>query len=118
MKKELRALFKFIKECYPIELSWARGPTKLWSLNVSSLFRPHALVTEQVLDVADVDAGSIHIRRTLRAKIAQTEVFHAPRLRCGAQTSHRCRQLCPIRIIITASRTSTDPSACPGLSRV
>jgi len=77
MKKELRALFEFIKECYPIELSWARGPTKLWSLNISSLFRPHALVTEQVLDVADVDAGSIHIRRTLRAKIAQTEVFHA-----------------------------------------
>ena len=76
-KKELRALFEFIKECYPIELSWARGPTKLWSLNISSLFRPHALVTEQVLDVADVDAGSIHIRRTLRAKIAQTEVFYA-----------------------------------------
>jgi len=47
------------------------------ALNVSSLFRPHALVTEQVLDVADVDADSIHIRRTLRAKIAQTEVFHA-----------------------------------------
>ena len=40
-------------------------------------------------------------------------------LRCGAEMSRRCRQLCaPIRIIIKASRTSTDPSACPGLSRV
>jgi hypothetical protein len=45
------------------------------SMSQASFVR--ALVTEQVLDVADIDAGSIQIRRTLRAKIAQTEVSHA-----------------------------------------
>jgi len=77
MKKELRALFEFIKECFPIELSWARGPTKLWSLNVSSLFRPHALVTSRFWMWRMSTPVRYISRRTLRAKIAQTEVFHA-----------------------------------------